>query len=635
MAWKSVPTLWLQIGTSSLYNQTLVATQMMPFASSPPPIQSHTPNPRSVELWTIIDNVVICTICLLFILYLCFACTGVCYVLELQRCSPAAQVSYIDSAKERICPAGGKCKTVDPESVPSQQMSHPDAITHHADYSSNAPRLLTVSARITLPAPGPLRSDSSVQEDARSEDSGHTQSTTPNGSSRKTSEVISTSRKDTDSVKRPQRDVITLIKDAFVVHELQFPSNPAGLPNPVLIYKCDFVQEMQSRNLTNEMCSVLGGHGRRPGHEVNKALAGFIGCSCHWNELQLAIATEDINWVRFVLFQGHCDVNAPGPRGAPLFIAAEYGLIDILELLITFGARVTNEIPRRHSLGYSQFQRACMGGHHKVAEVLLRHKIYVHQTPGCLREACYYGHVELVAVLLGWRRKGCAYHRKALPLKGCIDLAQERNNRGMGFIEGDVCQFLGQWRPGESQDLHGYEGGYTRAVAIIELLIEAGAKHSEECRCWRKDWSGRRQLVVWNRDREQSQSQIEDPNPDLEDDTQDEGTDSDDGVELGTDEAKALLEIKNAFKNDGQYFEPGRRIAQTAQRHPRIRSAKSSDLCLTLDGLYRDPRGWWWESPNQYLTSEPTHPTWRPKGKGMRGATNGYSSPRSESSESE
>jgi hypothetical protein len=371
------------------------------------------------------------------------------------------------------------------------------------------------------------------------------------------------------------------------------------------------------------------------------SIAAELSCDCHGNALRVAIATGQPRFVSYILGTGYFDVNAVSrlekPVGSALFDAATIGSAEIAEILIRYGAKVNREVGASYPWLNNPFYEACVRGHSRVVELLLHHKVYVHEFPGCLQTACRAKRVGVVAALLRWRRRGSAYHRKTLPLRGCVKAIRS---------EGNICEFLRHADEEAKQPGRGW-GDYHRAVAILELLIEAGVRHKEECDCGRSDWVRGHHVLGWSLHRERAERENQRrystaTEPVLET----KGTRSvDPRVQSSRGEQKCNCEycIHRAKVREEQIeacqycedmsaesqalaaIEEGLREQdakplETSNSNIRRRedcsgrSAGNQDeysLWRTNDGLYLDPRGWYWESPEAYLRSEPWHPTWR------------------------
>lgn len=149
-----------------------------------------------------------------------------------------------------------------------------------------------------------------------------------------------------------------------------------------------------------------------------------LSCDCHGNALRVAIASGQSRFVSYILGTGYFDVNDVSWLGSPvrsaLFDAASIGSAGITEILIRYGAKVNREAAASSSWFNNPFCEACVRGQSRVVELLLHHKVYVHEFPECLQIACRFQKVVFVAALLRWRSQGSAYHRKTLPLKECV-----------------------------------------------------------------------------------------------------------------------------------------------------------------------------------------------------------------------
>src|SRR2546421_8772931 len=119
--------------------------------------------------------------------------------------------------------------------------------------------------------------------------------------------------------------------------------------------------------------------------------------------------------------------------GSALFDAASIGSAEITEILIRYGAEVNREAGASSSWFTNPIYEACVRGHSRIVELLLHHKVYVHEFPECLQIACGFQKVGVFAALLRWRRRGSAYHGKTAPLKGCVKAVAS---------EGNICKFL-------------------------------------------------------------------------------------------------------------------------------------------------------------------------------------------------
>lgn len=321
-----------------------------------------------------------------------------------------------------------------------------------------------------------------------------------------------------------QCDVYTMVVQASMICEQRQRTRRRKMyqcpANKLAIKSCSAIQAMmqEDRWWVNLYPIIYPNESKRDktkkAEKIERIKKGEkLRCTCHGNELRVAIASARPEFVLYVLGTGLYDVNERNRRGSsPLSDAAAIGSAEIVEILISYGARVNiSKDMLSPNEPVNPFEEACTNGHHRVVELLLRHKVYVHEVPGCLRKACYYGKVAVVAVLLRWRREGTQYHRHALPLNQCVESVRRGH-----FVRGDltdynVCDFLAHWKEDEfdgtylESDPYGtYWDEYKRVVVIIELLIEAGVKHNEECDCGRDDWVRGHHILRWNHRRENS-----------------------------------------------------------------------------------------------------------------------------------
>src|SRR4051794_4972852 len=140
--------------------------------------------------------------------------------------------------------------------------------------------------------------------------------------------------------------------------------------------------------------------------EREKTIMKKFKCRCHGNALRAAIASGRPEFVSYILGTGYFDVNKSDLWGrSALFDAASLGSTEITKMLIRYGAKV-NIDPAQSSWFNSPFNEACVRGHNRVVELLLRHKVYAHEFPNCLQHACRNRKVGVVAALLRWRRQG-------------------------------------------------------------------------------------------------------------------------------------------------------------------------------------------------------------------------------------
>jgi len=152
-------------------------------------------------------------------------------------------------------------------------------------------------------------------------------------------------------------------------------------------------------------------------------------------------------------------------------------------------------------------------------------------------------------------------------LKGCVKAVTS---------EGNICEFLRRADEEVIPAGRGW-GDCHRAMAILELLMDAGVRHGEECGCGRSGRARGHHVLGWSLCRERAERENQG---------------------LYTMAAELFLKTKgtrSAIAGDGR----------------REKDQDEYSLWRTKDGLYQNPRGWYWESPEAYLQSEPWHPTWR------------------------
>ena len=123
-----------------------------------------------------------------------------------------------------------------------------------------------------------------------------------------------------------------------------------------------------------------------------------------------------LDFVSYILKTGYFDVNDVSWLGSlfrsALFDAASIGQAKITEILVRYGAKVNREAGASSSWFNNPFCEACVRGRSRVVELLLHHKVYVHEFPECLQIACRFQKVGVFAALLRWRRRESAYHRR-------------------------------------------------------------------------------------------------------------------------------------------------------------------------------------------------------------------------------
>jgi hypothetical protein len=438
-----------------------------------------------------------------------------------------------------------------------------------------------------------------------------------------------------------ERDVYTKVEDAVMIFEQKQRNSDLSLFNNgteiASNMECPAVKFMMEEDGWWRKMPPAGF-----GLEIDRGVKGKLRCSCHGNALRVAIATGQPRFVSYILGTGYYDVNKSDRLGrSALFDAASLGSAEIGEIVIRYGAEVNRGKGATTWLN-NPFYEACVRGHNRVVGLLLQHKVYVHEFPDSLLVACRQRNPGVVAALLRWRRQGSQYHRVALPLKGCMKAVTS---------EGNICNFLGRVYENIMMTNPGWSD-YKRAVVILELLIEAGVPHRQECDCGRSDWiRGVHSILLWNKGRERVERErqaTESVEEHLDKSYEAEDTErADAGNENSRDKGKCNCEYCihrtnrweaheadkwGKFTSGGKgnnkditgdeetealaVIEEGFRSKTTIHHGEDHRGRKPKDqdeysLYRTSDGLYQDSRGWCWGSENQYLQSEPWHPTWR------------------------
>jgi hypothetical protein len=228
------------------------------------------------------------------------------------------------------------------------------------------------------------------------------------------------------------------------------------------------------------------------GAEIDIGVMEKIQCYCHGSPLRVAIASGQLRFVSYLLGTGYFDVNDTDGFGtSPLFNAASIGSTEITEILIGYGAKVNRKAGTTTWIN-SPFYEACIRGHNRVVQLLLQHKVYVHEFPGVLQMACKKEKTAVVAALLRWRRQGSKYHQCALPLTGCMRAVTSGGN---------ICDVLA--RAGEEITTDPHRIRFRDYTVILQLLIEAGARHKDESDCGRSDWNRVHYILLWNKGQEE------------------------------------------------------------------------------------------------------------------------------------